>query len=114
MIEREDIEEMFADIRTQGKWNLDGPLLWGYFFTAGTKQKLEPAGKALTKDGYRFVDIWLSESDEPDEPDCWWLHVERVEHHTVDSLHKRNKLLEAVAKKFDVDYDGMDVGLVEE
>ena len=111
MISRELLENMFADMRKKSKWNVDGPLLWGYFFTALDKAKLEAAASALVKDGYTFVDIWLPESKESEDSLMWWLHVERVEHHTVDSLHKRNTALYALASKFGLEsYDGMDVG----
>ena len=31
-IPRSDLEQMFEGIRAQTKWNIDGDMLWGYFF----------------------------------------------------------------------------------
>ena len=63
------------------------------------------------KQGYRFVEIFLSEKEDPDEPDLWWLHVEKIEIHSSDSLHERNQLLYEFADEHGLEsYDGMDVG----
>jgi hypothetical protein len=43
-----------------------------------------------------------------------WLHVERVETHSVDTLDARNQELDQIAREFGVKYDGMDVGAVPE
>lgn len=113
MISRLVLEDMFADMRKKYKWSVDGPLLWGYFFTALDERKLRKAADALVKDGYTFVDIWLPTPEESDDNQTWWLHVERVEHHTVDTLLKRNTAFYALAKKYELEsYDGMDVGPV--
>jgi hypothetical protein len=110
MIAREILEEMFDDMRKKSKWHVDGPLLWGYFFTATDGLVLEQASDLLVRDGYSFVDIWEGDATN-DAPAVWWLHVERVEHHTVDSLLARNESLDAFAARNKlVSYDGMDVG----
>ena len=33
MIELSQLEEMFANIKADAKWNMNEPMLWGYFFT---------------------------------------------------------------------------------
>ncbi len=110
-IPREQVEQMFAQMRADAPWDVDGPLLWGYFFTAGERETLEGASDVLVQDGYRFVDIRLEESASPADPDVWWLHVERVEQHTVDSLDQRNAEFDAFAREHHLaGYDGMDVG----
>jgi hypothetical protein len=40
-----------------------------------------------------FVEIFKTEGDDPDKADLWWLHVQRVEVHSVDSLFTRNEQL---------------------
>ena len=41
----------------------------------------------------------------------FWLHVEKVETHSPESLNKRNGELDRFASAFpSVEYDGMDVG----
>jgi len=88
-------------------------LLWGYFFTANSKNELKVVVPLLESQGYRFVDIYLSEKENPKEPDLWWLHVEKIEIHTPDTLDKRNQELYRFADDHNLDsYDGMDVGPV--
>src|SRR5262249_50433417 len=92
--------------RSKTKWNVDGDLLWGYFFTDVDAKKLEKASAHLTTAGYRFVRIFLA-----DDKRTHVLHVERQEKHTPQSLQVRNRELERLASEFDLAcYDGVDVG----
>lgn len=101
-------EEMFANMRAQTKWDVDGELLWGYFFTDPDTKKLERAAQRLTASGYRFVSIYPT-----DDKSTHVLHVERVEKHTPQTLHVRNGEFESLAAEFGLEsYDGMDVGPV--
>ena len=107
MIERAQLEQMFDDIAKSAGWDMSKPMLWGYFFTHTTRDELEIAAKTLAEDGYRIVEI----SEDDDEP-LFWLHVERVEAHSVDSLFERNATFYRLAEELGLDsYDGMDVGL---
>jgi hypothetical protein len=106
VITLQQLEEMFANMRAQTKWNLDGDMLWGYFFTDPDSKKLEPIATHLSDGGYRVVSIYPT-----DDKSTHFLHVERVEHHTPKTLHARNEELAALAAKFGIaTYDGMDVG----
>lgn len=99
---------MFSNLRTRTSWNVDGPLLWGYFFFDADNDKLAKAGSALESMGYKIVGI-----DQPKGVLLYRLHVERVEVHTPETLHARNQELYAFADKFKLQaYDGMDVGPV--
>lgn len=117
-IDTSSVDQMFADIRAETDWNLDGPMLWGYFFTDADPHKLKRLSDQLVQDGYRHVDIFTIESDGSTdlgeaESGVYFLHVERVETHSIWSLELRNRGLEALAARFDVaTYDGMDVGPV--
>lgn len=107
IIRRDLIEDMFEGMK-KSKWNVDGNLLWGYFFFDPDQKKLESLARHLENSGYSFVDIYPNE-----DQDVFWLHVERIEKHTVESLDKRNRELHTLAHKFKVqDYDGMDAGPV--
>jgi hypothetical protein len=111
VIERALIEEMFARNRARGQWDMDGPLLWGYFFTCDTPEPLEAAAPALAAQGYDLVEIFATEDE--GVPELFWLHVEKVETHSVDTLDQRNRELDAFAAKWGLaSYDGMDVGAV--
>ncbi|MCQ1780416.1 ribonuclease E inhibitor RraB [Neorhizobium galegae] len=110
-IPRAQLEEMFAGIQTQTTWNINGEMLWGYFFTSRGKSELEKIATALKRDGYRLVGIREREPKAPQAAAEWQLHVERVERHTVNTLYTRNSAFESLAKDHkDVTYDGMDVG----
>ena len=105
-IQLAQLEAMFASMRTSTPWNVDGPLLWGYFFFDPSRAKLEQAANELQTAGYRVVGIEQFQQDQRLR-----LHVERVEAHTPASLHARNQELYSLAERFGIDlYDGMDVG----
>ena len=111
MITLESLEEMFTNIKAKTKWNVDGALLWGYFFTDRDPQKFGPLTKHLEGLGYRYVTILQPEGAE--DKGIYFLHVERAERHTPQSLHQRNQQFYRLAEQFGVEtYDGMDVGEV--
>jgi cold shock CspA family protein len=103
------LREMFADMRTKAgyrEWNVDGPLLWGYFFTDKDEKKLSRVAAYLKDKGYNFVSVFPA-----DDKGKLFLHVEKVEHHTPESLNQRNREFYELADQFQLDsYDGMDVG----
>lgn len=109
VISLDQLKEMFADMRANPgykKWNIDGPLLWGYFFTDPDPKKLRPVAEYLSSKGYRFVAIYPT-----DDKSTFFLHVEKVEHHTPESLNQRNLEFYKLANRFQLgSYDGMDVG----
>ena len=102
------LEQMFTNMRNKTGWDTSGDLLWGYFFVDREPKKLEPLATHLMELGYRVVSIY-----ETDDRSTHFLHVERIETHTPDSLFERNAELNMLATSFGVDnYDGMDVGPV--
>jgi len=113
MITRELISDLFESTRAKARWSIDDACLWGYFFTDTDRSKLLRAGADLEARGFRVVGIMDSTQDGED-PEALFLHVERVERHTVDSLLALNAELYAFAEKHDLgSYDGMDVGPAE-
>ena len=107
----DQLVEMFSNIRESTDWDVSGDMLWGYFFTHNEPRKLEAAKEILVAKGYHFVDIYLSDKDGPNESDLFWLHVERIETHSPESLDKRNNELYHLAYDLGIDtYDGMDIG----
>jgi hypothetical protein len=97
---------MFTDMRAKTKWNVDGPLLWGYFFFDPSVEKLKQAAADLEASGYRIVGI-----EKVTNKQFFRLHVERVEAHTPASLNARNDEFYWIAEKYSLaSYDGMDVG----
>lgn len=109
-ITRDVVEKLFTDIRNDKTVDVNGPLLWGYFFNDTDPDKLEAAAQALEELGYDYVGIYSNE-----EETDFALHVEKIETHTVDSLMALNDTFYAFAAKHQLEaYDGMDVGSAEE
>jgi hypothetical protein len=108
---RDELEQMFTNISQRTKWDMSKGMLWGYFFTNPSRKPLELASRDLSKLGYRVVSIYLPDKENSKDSDLWWLHVERVEVHSVASLFKRNAELSSFAERHGLaSYDGMDVG----
>ena len=113
MISKEQLQEMFDSISESTDWDMSGDMLWGYFFADADKAILERVAPILEEMGYSVNSIFLSDTEFEDEPDLWWLHVEKIETHSVDSLDKTNLAFYEFAEKHGLDtYDGMDVGPV--
>jgi hypothetical protein len=105
----EQLSEMFANVRTKTDWNVDGDMLWGYFFTDPSPEKLECASEELQQHGYHLVDIYQA-----DDESTFWLHVERIETNSPQTLHVRNTELGVFAEKWGLEsYDGMDIGPIQ-
>lgn len=102
-INREQIDSMFSHMRAKAPWNVDGPLLWGYFFLSSDRKRLKQVASALAHKGYRVVGIQAQQGELN-------LHVEEVETHTPASLDARNQEFYALAERYGASYDGMDVG----
>jgi hypothetical protein len=104
MIGVDKIEELFNNMKSSGV-NTDNEMLYGYFFTNQTSEKLEKLADQLKGEDYNFVDI------HQDDSMLFWLHVERIEKHNPKSLFARNKELYKLAENYEVDsYDGFDIG----
>ncbi len=104
MITQAQLESMFANIAEKTPWDLKGEMLWGYFFKSPTEAALAPIAEELEAKGYTLVGI----REEDDHQ--WWLHVEQVEPHSVETLLQRNAEFYTLAESHKVEYDGMDVG----
>ena len=55
MISKPELEEMFQNISANTNWDVKKPLLWGYFFTDNSKDKLKASGSLLEQQGYVVV-----------------------------------------------------------
>ena len=105
-IQLSQLEAMFSNMRAKAPWNVDGPLLWGYFFFDPDPSKLRQISGELQALGYQFVSI-----EQVPGRNLFRLHVEKVEIHSPQSLNSRNEEFYQLAEKFGItSYDGMDVG----
>lgn len=101
----EQLQKLFSDLRAETSWDVDGEMLWGYFFVDQDSDKLTAAGALLAEQGYEIGGVYENE----DEPG-FILHVQRAEIHTPDSLFARNAELETFSAAQGLEaYDGMDV-----
>jgi hypothetical protein len=94
---------MFSKMEANGVYT-DTTLLWGYFFTADKKDHFDQITKELKNQNFEFVEIFQADDK------SYWLHLERKEIHNPKSLFELDKVLYHVAKKYEVTYDGFDVG----
>lgn len=111
MITKETIEEFFQNINNGDEFDSSQILLWGYFFLDSNLSKLKVVAEKLVNEGYRFVDIFEADKENEEDIQEYYLHIEKIEHHNVDSLHKRNTELYNFADENGINYyDGFDVG----
>jgi len=103
MISIEKIEEMYSNMKSNGV-DITSDFLYGYFFISKKKDNLKKAVPDLEAMTYKFVEIYQSDDNN------WWLHVERVESHSTQTLFELNKKFYAIADKFKIEYDGFDLG----
>jgi hypothetical protein len=104
----QQLQEMFAGLHSETDWNLDGEMLWGYYFTAAAPEVLEALAEKLEARDIDVVEIFESDDDP-----VFILEAQRIEKHTPETLFARNGELEALAGQFEgVEYDGMDVNPV--
>lgn len=113
MIAKDSIQQVFDDLDAQGEMDTMGPLLYGYFFTDADSNKLFEVSEELQNLGYKFVDIIEADLEDEDDDKFYYLHIEKVETHTIDSLDLINKEFYKFADKYNLEsYDGFDVGNV--
>ena len=105
-IDQERLTKTLKNIRKETKWQLEGPMLWGYFFLDDDLPRLTKALDELERDGYRLVEIIARKSSRG----TFLLHVQRVEALSLEALHDRNQALCALADRLGLrSYDGMEV-----
>ena len=110
----EGIREIFETARTDDGWNLDGEMLYSYYFVDESIEKLEKLGNYLQAEGYDFIDIFELGDEETDEPTGEYLvHIDKVEIHTPESLAQRNIEFQNLADEYEIEsYDGWEFGEV--
>ena len=108
MISKEDIRQLFEKMQKAG-WNMEQKLAWGYFFKHPNIKPLQELAHELEQQSYEVIDINQSYPDE-----MYWLQLEKIEQHSIESLNQRNQQFYDLAKKRHIQkYDGMDVSPIE-
>lgn len=107
-ITKKDIAALFEKMRKAG-WNMEQELAWGYFFKHESIEPLQKLAVLLAQQGYEVLDINQSFPDK-----MYWLQLEKIEQHSISSLHARNQQLYQLAEQYNIHtYDGMDVSPVD-
>jgi cbb3-type cytochrome oxidase subunit 3 len=97
---------VFDGIKKDTKWNMNSPMLYGYFFVSKHEFPLEVLGFILRMGGHRFVDIQKDQKTEKH-----WLHVEKIQVQNLDSISEKDVRLKRLGEIiFLSEYDGWDVG----
>lgn len=112
----EGIREIFATAKSEDNWNLEGEMLYSYYFVDESVEKLEKLGLHLQKEDYDFIDVFELGDEETDEPTGeYLLHIDKVEIHTPESLAQRNVEFQNLADEYELQtYDGWEFGEVGE
>lgn len=111
MIDKRTIKTFFEDLAKSDKFDENSNLLWGFFFLDTNKEKLKKISEKLSSINLEFVDIFEAEMEDNSLPKEYYLHLQKKEHHTEESLLQRNEYLYQIAKEFQINaYDGFDVG----
>lgn len=106
MYSRNDIEKFFFHIIIDSDLSPKNSLSWGYYFRNEKVTSLEEARKILISNGYDFAEIILEGKE-------YYLQIEKVETHTIDSLYDRCLELNTLAQKLQINsFDGFDVEAV--
>ena len=106
-IDQERLSKTLKNIRKDTKWQLEGPMLWGFFFLDDDLPRLTKTLDELERDGYRFVELIARKSTRGK----FLLHVQRVEALSADALRKRNQAFCELADSMGIrSYEGMEVG----
>lgn len=110
----EGIKEIFDDARSEDNWNLEGEMLYSYYFVDASIEKLEKLGNFLEKEGYDFIDIFeLGDEETNESTGEYLLHIDKVEIHTPESLATRNVEFQKLADEYEIEtYDGWEFGEV--
>ncbi|MDU1893051.1 MAG: ribonuclease E inhibitor RraB [Dysgonomonas sp.] len=99
----ENINRIFRTLELQGV-DTNKPLLYGYYFVDKSKEKLEKVKDGLTDKGYTFVDLELNDDE-------YWLHLEKEETHSRETLLKQLDEFDKLARSNRIEsFDGWDVG----
>jgi len=106
----EQCQRLFEELRSETTWEVDGELLWGYYFSSASSEGLSALGDRMEESGYRVVGIF---EDDESETGGFTLRVEEEETHTPESLLARNQEFEALAESREgVLFQGLDVNSV--
>lgn len=112
----ESIREIFSTAKAEDNWDVEGLMLYSFYFIDEDVDKLEKLGLKLEADGYQFIDIFeLGDEETGESTGEYLLHIDMEETHTPESLAERNTEFAGFAEEFEISsYDGWEFGEVGE
>ena len=106
-----EIKEIFADAAREEEWDVDGEMLYSFYFIDETIDKLEKLGLHLENEGYDFINIFELGDEESGEPTGeYLLHLDKTEKHTPETLVERIDEFLKLAEENEVEFDGWEFG----
>ena len=101
-MEQDFISKAFSDMQENG-WDINGPLIWGFFFISENKENLAKIFNELKDHNYKIEEIRECDGK-------WRLWVSKVEVLTEDKLRRRKEAFNELAAYYNSEFDGWDVG----
>lgn len=106
-----EIKEIYTDAAREEGWNVEGEMLYSYYFVDESIEKLEKLGLQLEEQGYDFINIFELGDDETGEPTGeYLLHIDKTETQTPETLIDRIAEFEKLAGEHEVEFDGWEFG----
>lgn len=108
----EGIKEIFEEAKREDGWNLDGEMLYSFYWVDESIDKLEKLGNHLDAQGYDFIDIFeLGDEETGESTGEYLLHIDKIETLTPESLAQRNVEFQKLAEEYEISsYDGWEFG----
>ena len=107
-----EIKEIFTDAAREEGWEVEGEMLYSYYFVDTSIEKLEKLGLLLEKEDYDFINIFELGDDESGEPTGeYLLHLDKTEKNTPETLIDKIERFENLAVEYEIDsFDGWEFG----
>lgn len=107
----QEIKEIFADAAREEEWNVEGEMLYSYYFIDETMDKLEKLAQHFENENYDYINIYELGDEETNEPTGeYLLHIDKTEKHTPETLVDRIDEFLKLAEEFEVEFDGWEFG----
>lgn len=102
-----ELQQTFEEIDAQTDWELQSPLIWGYYFYDHDKKRLSVLRDVLKEEGFEVYELRNSASDASQ----YLLYVYESKVHTPESLLSQYNHILMLAHTYEVEvFDGWEVG----
>lgn len=103
-----ELQETFVKMNNEAGWDVNKPLIWGYYFYDHSPEKLRMLSKKLKGESFNVYEIRESGSE---TDDAYLLYAYEKAVHTPNSLLERNKKLAQFAIENSIEvFDGWEAG----